>query len=178
MNQNHNQMKHLTRLIISALLLTMTLPASAQESKVLKIINEFKDAEGALHKSIDPENIKVSTDNLSVSGADMKITIGDGEKIPVGASSVDVLMFMGDDEDVRELDKKMQKALKQYDVLMEISYQSMNVTLYSKSIEDGYISEVVLYCPELMNSVMLFQGRMKADDIAETLMGDEKIKLN
>ena len=178
MNQNHNQMKHLTRLIISALLLTMTLPASAQESKVLKIINEFKDAEGALHKSIDPENIKVSTDNLSVSGADMKITIGDCEKIPVGARSVDVLMFMGDDEDVRELDKKMQKALKQYDVLMEISYQFMNVTLYSKSIEDGYISEVVLYCPELMNSVMLFQGRMKADDIAETLMGDEKIKLN
>ena len=178
MNQNHNQMKHLTRLIISALLLTMTLPASAQESKVLKIINEFKDAEGALHKSIDPENIKVSTDNLSVSGADMKITIRDGEKIPVGARSVDVLMFMGDDEDVRELDKKMQKALKQYDVLMEISYQFMNVTLYSKSIEDGYISEVVLYCPELMNSVMLFQGRMKADDIAETLMGDEKIKLN
>lgn len=178
MNQNHNQMKHLTRLIISALLLTMTLPASAQESKVLKIINEFKDAEGALHKSIDPENIKVSTDNLSVSGADMKITIGDGEKITVGARSVDVLMFMGDDEDVRELDKKMQKALKQYDVLMEISYQFMNVTLYSKSIEDGYISEVVLYCPELMNSVMLFQGRMKADDIAETLMGDEKIKLN
>ena len=178
MNQNHNQMKHLTRLIISALLLTMTLPASAQESKVLKIINEFKDAEGALHKSIDPENIKVSTDNLSVSGADMKITIGDGEKIPVGTRSVDVLMFMGDDEDVRELDKKMQKALKQYDVLMEISYQFMNVTLYSKSIEDGYISEVVLYCPELMNSVMLFQGRMKEDDIAETLMGDEKIKLN
>ena len=178
MNQNHNQMKHLTRLIISALLLTMTLPASAQESKVLKIINEFKDAEGALHKSIDPENIKVSTDNLSVSGADMKITIGDGEKIPVGARSVDVLMFMGDDEDVRELDKKIQKALKQYDVLMEISYQFMNVTLYSKSIEDGYISEVVMYCPELMNSVMLFQGRMKADDIAETLMGDEKIKLN
>ena len=71
----------------------------------------------------------------------------------------------------------MQKALKQYDVLMEISYQFMNATLYSKSIEEGYISEVVMYCPELMNSIILFQGRMKADDIADKLMGDGKIEL-
>ena len=170
-------MKHLTRLIISALLLTMTLPVSAQDSKVLKIINKFKDAEGALHKCINPENIVVSTDSLNVSNADMKITIGDGEKIPMGTRSVDVLMFMGDDEDSKTLDKKMQKALKQYDVLMEISYQFMNATLYSKSIEEGYISEVVMYCPELMNSIILFQGRMKADDIADKLMGDGKIEL-
>lgn len=155
----------------------MTLPVSAQDSKVLKIINEFKDAEGALHHSINPENIMVSTDSLNVSNANMKITIGDGEKIPMGTRSVDVLMFMGDDEDSKTLDKKMQKALKQYDVLMEISYQFMNATLYSKSIEEGYISEVVMYCPELMNSIILFQGRMKADDIADKLMGDEKIEL-
>ncbi len=165
-------MKHLTRLIISALLLTMTLPVSAQDSKVLKIINEFKDAEGALHHSINPENIMVSTDSLNISSADMKITIEDGEKIPAGTRSVDVLMFMGDAEGSKTLDKKMQKVLKQYDVLMEISYQFMNATLYSKSIEDGYISEVVMYCPELMNSVILFQGRMKADDIADKLMMD------
>ncbi|MBQ8049446.1 MAG: DUF4252 domain-containing protein [Bacteroidales bacterium] len=171
-------MKHLTRLIISALLLTMTLPVSAQDSKVLKIINEFKDAEGALHHSINPENIMVSTDSLNVSNANMKITIGDGEKIPMGTRSVDVLMFMGDDEDSKTLDKKMQKVLKQYDVLMEISYQFMNATLYSKSIEEGYISEVVMYCPELMNSIILFQGRMKADDIADKLMMDSgKIEL-
>mgnify|MGYP006050089059 FL=1 len=170
-------MKHLTRLIISALLLTMTLPVSAQDSKVLKIINEFKDAEGALHHSINPENIMVSTDSLNVSNANMKITIGDGEKIPMGTRSVDVLMFTGDDKDSKTLDKKMQKALKQYDVLMEISYQFMNATLYSKSIEEGYISEVVMYCPELMNSIILFQGRMKADDIADKLMGDGKIEL-
>ena len=170
-------MKHLTRLLISALLLTMTLPVSAQDSKVLKIINEFKDAEGALHHSINPENIMVSTDSLNVSNANMKITIGDGEKIPMGTRSVDVLMFMGDDEDSKTLDKKMQKVLKQYDVLMEISYQFMNATLYSKSIEEGYISEVVMYCPELMNSIILFQGRMKADDIADKLMGDGKIEL-
>ena len=165
-------MKHLTRLIISALLLAMAFPASAQESKVLKIINGFKDAGGALHKSINPENIVVSTDSLNVSNADMKITIGDGEKIPMGTRSVDVLMFMGDDEDAKALDKKMKKVLRQYDVLMEISYQFMNATLYSKSIEEGYISEVVMYCPELMNSVILFQGRMKADDIADKLMMD------
>jgi len=170
-------MKHLTRLIISALLLTMTLPVSAQDSKVLKIINEFKDAEGALHHSINPENIMVSTDSLNVSNANMKITIGDGEKIPMGTRSVDVLMFTGDDKDSKTLDKKMQKALKQYDVLMEISYQFMNATLYSKSIEEGYISEVVMYCPELMNSIILFQGRMKADDIADKLMGDGKMEL-
>jgi len=170
-------MKHLTRLIISALLLTTTLPVSAQDSKVLKIINEFKDAEGALHHSINPENIMVSTDSLNVSNANMKITIGDGEKIPMGTRSVDVLMFTGDDKDSKTLDKKMQKALKQYDVLMEISYQFMNATLYSKSIEEGYISEVVMYCPELMNSIILFQGRMKADDIADKLMGDGKIEL-
>ena len=170
-------MKHLTRLIISALLLTMTLPVSAQDSKVLKIINEFKDAEGALHHSINPENIMVSTDSLNVSNANMKITIGDGEKIPMGTRSVDVLMFTGDDKDSKTLDKKMQKALKRYDVLMEISYQFMNATLYSKSIEEGYISEVVMYCPELMNSIILFQGRMKADDIADKLMGDGKIEL-
>ena len=170
-------MKHLTRLIISALLLTTTLPVSAQDSKVLKIINEFKDAEGALHHSINPENIVVSTDSLNVSNANMKITIGDGEKIPMGTRSVDVLMFTGDDKDSKTLDKKMQKALKQYDVLMEISYQFMNATLYSKSIEEGYISEVVMYCPELMNSIILFQGRMKADDIADKLMGDGKIEL-
>ena len=155
----------------------MTLPVSAQDSKVLKIINEFKDAEGALHHSINPENIMVSTDSLNVSNANMKITIGDGEKIPMGTRSVDVLMFMGDDEDSKTLDKKMQKVLKQYDVLMEISYQFMNATLYSKSIEEGYISEVVMYCPELMNSIILFQGRMKADDIADKLMGDGKIEL-
>lgn len=156
----------------------MTLPVSAQDSKVLKIINEFKDAEGALHHSINPENIMVSTDSLNVSNADMKITIGDGEKIPMGTRSVDVLMFMGDDEDSKTLDKKMQKVLKQYDVLMEISYQFMNATLYSKSIEEGYISEVVMYCPELMNSIILFQGRMKADDIADKLMMDSgKIEL-
>ena len=170
-------MKHLTRLIISALLLTTTLPVSAQDSKVLKIINEFKDAEGALHHSINPENIMVSTDSLNVSNANMKITIGDGEKMPMGTRSVDVLMFTGDDKDSKTLDKKMQKALKQYDVLMEISYQFMNATLYSKSIEEGYISEVVMYCPELMNSIILFQGRMKADDIADKLMGDGKIEL-
>lgn len=155
----------------------MTLPVSAQDSKVLKIINEFKDAEGALHHSINPESIMVSTDSLNVSNANMKITIGDGEKMPTGARSVDVLMFMGDAEDSKTLDKKMQKVLKQYDVLMEISYQFMNATLYSKSIEDGYISEVVMYCPELMNSIILFQGRMKADDIADKLMGDGKIEL-
>lgn len=156
----------------------MTLPVSAQDSKVLKIINEFKDAEGALHHSINPENIMVSTDSLNVSNANMKITIGDGEKIPMGTRSVDVLMFMGDDEDSKTLDKKMQKVLKQYDVLMEISYQFMNATLYSKSIEEGYISEVVMYCPELMNSIILFQGRMKADDIADKLMMDSgKIEL-
>jgi len=155
----------------------MTLPVSAQDSKVLKIINEFKDAEGALHHSINPENIMVSTDSLNVSNANMKITIGDGEKIPMGTRSVDVLMFTGDDKDSKTLDKKMQKALKQYDVLMEISYQFMNATLYSKSIEEGYISEVVMYCPELMNSIILFQGRMKADDIADKLMGDGKMEL-
>lgn len=155
----------------------MTLPVSAQDSKVLKIINKFKDAEGALHHSINPENIMVSTDSLNVSNANMKITIGDGEKMPTGARSVDVLMFMGDAEDSKTLDKKMQKVLKQYDVLMEISYQFMNATLYSKSIEEGYISEVVMYCPDLMNSIILFQGRMKADDIADKLMGDGKIEL-
>ncbi len=170
-------MKHLTRLIISALLLTVAIPISAQESKVLEIINEFKDASGALHKRVDPENIKVSTDSLNVSNADMKITIGDGEKIPTGARSVDILMFMGEDKDSKALDRKMKNALKRYEVLMEMHYQFMNVTLYSKSLEEGYISEVVMYCPELMNSVILFRGRMTAEDIAEKLMGDGKIEL-
>ena len=86
-------------------------------------------------------------------------------------------MFMGEDKDVKELDKKMRKVLKEYEVLMEMHYQFMNVTLYSKSIDEGYISEVVMYCPELMNSVMLFQGRMKVDDIAEKLMDEGKIKI-
>ena len=170
-------MKHLTRLFISALLLTVAIPISAQKSKVLEIINEFKDASGALHKSVDPENIQISTDSLNVSNADMKITIGDGEKIPTGARSVDILMFMGEDKDSKALDRKMKNALKRYEVLMEMHYQFMNVTLYSKSLEEGYISEVVMYCPELMNSIILFQGRMKADDIADKLMGDEKIEL-
>ena len=170
-------MKHLTRLIISALLLTVAIPISAQESKVLEIINEFKDASGALYKRVDPENIKVSTDSLNVSNADMKITIGDGEKIPTGARSVDILMFMGEDKDSKALDRKMKNALKGYEVLMEMHYQFMNVTLYSKSLEEGYISEVVMYCPELMNSVILFRGRMTAEDIAEKLMGDGKIEL-
>ena len=170
-------MKHLTRLIISALLLTVAIPISAQESKVLEIINEFKDASGALHKSVDPENIQISTDSLNVSNADMKITIGDGEKIPSGARSVDILMFMGEDKDSKALDRKMKNALKRYEVLMEMHYQFMNVTLYSKSLEEGYISEVVMYCPELMNSVILFRGRMTAEDIAEKLMGDGKIEL-
>ena len=167
-------MKHLTKLIISVLLLTVSIQISAQESEVLKIINEFKDVAGALHKRLDPENLTISTDSLSISNADMKISIEDGEKSPEGARSVDIMMFMGEDKDIEALDKKMKKALKRYEVLMEVHYQVMNVTLYSKSIEDGYISEVVMYCPELMNSVMLFQGRMKADDIAETLMGDVK----
>lgn len=170
-------MKHLTRLIISALLLTVAIPISAQESKVLEIINEFKDVSGALHKSVDPENIQISTDSLNVSNADMKITIGDGEKIPTGARSVDILMFMGEDKDSKALDRKMKNALKRYEVLMEMHYQFMNVTLYSKSLEEGYISEVVMYCPELMNSVILFRGRMTAEDIAEKLMGDGKIEL-
>ena len=170
-------MKHLTRLIISALLLTVAITISAQESKVLEIINEFKDASGALHKSVDPENIQISTDSLNVSNADMKITIGDGEKIPTGARSVDILMFMGEDKDSKALDRKMKNALKRYEVLMEMHYQFMNVTLYSKSLEEGYISEVVMYCPELMNSVILFRGRMTAEDIAEKLMGDGKIEL-
>ena len=87
----------------------MTLPVSAQDSKVLKIINEFKDAEGALHKCINPENIVVSTDSLNVSNANMKITIGDGEKMPTGARSVDVLMFMGDDEDVKKMTRRCRK---------------------------------------------------------------------
>lgn len=158
-------------------MLTMILPVSAQESKVLKIINEFKDSAGALHKSINPENIMFITDSLNVRNTDMKITIADGEKIPEGARSVDVLMFMGEDKDIKKLDKKMKIALKEYEVLMEMHYQFMNVTLYSKSIEEGYISEVVMYCPELMNSVLLFQGRMKADDIAETLMDKGKIEI-
>ena len=170
-------MKHLTRLIISALLLTVAIPISAQESKVLEIINEFKDVSGALHKSVDPENIQISTDSLNVSNADMKITIGDGDKIPTGARSVDILMFMGEDKDSKALDRKMKNALKRYEVLMEMHYQFMNVTLYSKSLEEGYISEVVMYCPELMNSVILFRGRMTAEDIAEKLMGDGKIEL-
>ncbi len=170
-------MKHFIKLIISVLLLTGSIQISAQESEVQQIINRFKDAEGALHKRVDTENIKLSTDSLSVSNADMQITVGDGEKLPEGARSVDILMFMGEDKDVEKLDKRMKDALQEYDVLMEVHYHHMNVTLYSKSIEEGYISEVVMYCPELMNSVILFQGRMKADDVAEKLMGDGKIKL-
>lgn len=170
-------MKHFIKLIISVLLLTGSIQISAQESEVQQIINRFKDAEGALHKRVDTENIKLSTDSLSVSNADMQITVGDGEKLPEGARSVDILMFMGEDKDVEKLDKRMRDALQEYDVLMEVHYHHMNVTLYSKSIEEGYISEVVMYCPELMNSVILFQGRMKADDVAEKLMGDGKIKL-
>lgn len=170
-------MKHFIKLIISVLLLTGSIQISAQESEVQQIINRFKDAEGALHKRVDTENIKLSTDSLSISNADMQITVGDGEKLPEGARSVDILMFMGEDKDVEKLDKRMKDALQEYDVLMEVHYHHMNVTLYSKSIEEGYISEVVMYCPELMNSVILFQGRMKADDVAEKLMGDGKIKL-
>lgn len=170
-------MKHFIKLIISVLLLTGSIQISAQESEVQQIINRFKDAEGALHKRVDTENIKLSTDSLSVSNADMQITVGDGEKLPEGARSVDILMFMGEDKDVEKLDKRMKDALQEYDVLMEVHYHHMNVTLYSKSIEEGYISEVVMYCPELMNSVILFQGRMKADDVAEKLMDDGKIKL-
>lgn len=170
-------MKHFIKLIISVLLLTGSIQISAQESEVQQIINRFKDAEGALHKRVDTENIKLSTDSLSVSNADMQITVGDGEKLPEGARSVDILMFMGEDKDVEKLDKRMKDALQEYDVLMEVHYHHMNVTLYSKSIEESYISEVVMYCPELMNSVILFQGRMKADDVAEKLMGDGKIKL-
>lgn len=170
-------MKHFIKLIISVLLLTGSIQISAQESEVQQIINRFKDAEGALHKRVDTENIKLSTDSLSVSNADMQITVGDGEKLPEGARSVDILMFMGEDKDVEKLDKRMKDALQEYDVLMEVHYHHMNVTLYSKSIEEGYISEVVMYCPELMNSVILFQGRMKAEDVAEKLMGDGKIKL-
>ncbi len=170
-------MKHFIKLIISVLLLTGSIQISAQESEVQQIINRFKDAEGALHKRVDTENIKLSTDSLSVSNADMQITVGDGEKLPEGARSVDILMFMGEDKDVEKLDKRMKDALQEYDFLMEVHYHHMNVTLYSKSIEEGYISEVVMYCPELMNSVILFQGRMKADDVAEKLMGDGKIKL-
>lgn len=170
-------MKHFIKLIISVLLLTGSIQISAQESEVQQIINRFKDAEGALHKRVDTENIKLSTDSLSVSNADMQITVGDGEKFPEGARSVDILMFMGEDKDVEKLDKRMKDALQEYDVLMEVHYHHMNVTLYSKSIEEGYVSEVVMYCPELMNSVILFQGRMKAEDVAEKLMGDGKIKL-
>lgn len=178
MDSNDNHMKHLTKFIISVLLLTGGIRVSAQESEVLKIINGFKDAEGALHKRVDTENIMVSTDSLSISNADMMITVKDGDKIPEGARSVDILMFMGEDKDVKKLDKRMRDALLEYEVLMEVHYHHMNVTLYSKSIEEGYISEVVMYCPELMNSVMLFQGRMKTEDIADKLMGDGKIKLN
>lgn len=170
-------MKHFIKLIISVLLLTGSIQISAQESEVQQIINRFKDAEGALHKRVDTENIKLSTDSLSVINADMQITVGDGEKLPEGARSVDILMFMGEDNDVEKLDKRMKDALQEYDVLMEVHYHHMNVTLYSKSIEEGYISEVVMYCPELMNSVILLQGRMKADDVAEKLMDDGKIKL-
>lgn len=100
-------MKHLAKLIISLLMLTVTIRISAQDSKVLKIINDFKDAEGALHKRVDTENIMISTDSLSISNADMKITVNDGGKFPEGARSVDILMFMGEDNQVKKLDKRM-----------------------------------------------------------------------
>ena len=72
----------------------------------------------------------------------------------------------------------MKNALKSYEVLMEIKFQGVDATLYSKAIDEQYLSELVLYCPSMMNAVILFQGKMSAEEIAQQLMGEGKIEFN
>lgn len=37
--------------------------------------------------------------------------------------------------------------------VLEIKFQGLDATLYSKSIDEQYLSEIVLYCPSLMNGI-------------------------
>lgn len=62
--------------------------------------------------------------------------------------------------------------------VLEIKFQGLDATLYSKSIDEQYLSELVLYCPSLMNGIILFQGKMSADEIGQELMGEGKITFN
>ena len=126
----------------------------------------------------DSQHRGYATDNLKVNGADMSINIGD-TRMPAGVETVDIMMYMGENEpENSKLEKKMKNALKSYEVLMQIKFQGLDATLYSKNTDDGYLSELVLYCPSLMNGVILFQGRMSAEEIAQQLMGDGKIEFN
>lgn len=171
-------MKTITKLIISALLMCVILPASARKSEVLKVMLKYHDKPGALYQTVNTEDMQISTDNLKVNGADMSINIGD-TRMPAGVETVDIMMYMGENEpENSKLEKEMKNALKSYEVLMQIKFQGLDATLYSKNTDDGYLSELVLYCPSLMNGVILFQGRMSAEEIAQQLMGDGKIEFN
>lgn len=178
MDSNQNHMKTLTKLIISAVLMSVVLPASARKSEVLEVMEQYRDKEGTLYHSVNTDDMQISTDNLKVNGADMSINIGD-TRMPAGVETVNIMMYMGgNDTENSRLEKKMKNALKSYEVLMEIKFQGMDATLYSKSIDEEYLSELVLYCPSLMNGVILFQGKMSAEEIAQQLMGDGKIEFN
>lgn len=177
MESNTNDMKIILKFIIPLVLLLSVIPASAQKSEVLEVIEQFKNKEGALHKTIDPAEYQISTENLKVKTSDMTADIGD-TKLPSGVEKISALMFMGEKKENSLLKKKMEKALKGYEVLMEMKTgNGVSATLYSKSIEEGYISELVMYSPDLMNSIIFFQGRMQAEEVAEKLMSDGQIKI-
>lgn len=171
-------MKTITKLIISAMLMCAVLPASARKSEVLKVMEEYRDKAGALYQTVNTEDMQISTENLKVNGVDMQINIGDAS-IPAGVETINIMMYMGEnDAENSRLKKQMNNALKSYEVLMEIKFQGLDAKLYSKNIDEGYLSELVLYCPSLMNGVILFEGRMSAEDIAQELLGEGKIGFN
>lgn len=178
MDSNQNHMKTITKLIISAVLMCTVLPASARKSEVLKVMEQYRDKAGALYQTVNTEDMQISTDNLKVNGADMHINIGDA-RIPAGVETINIMMYMGENEaENSRLNKQMNNALKNYEVLMEIKFQGMDAKLYSKNIDEEHLSELVLYCPSLMNGVILFEGRISAEDIAQELLGEGKIRFN
>ena len=125
-------MKTITKLIISALLTCVILPASARKSEVLKVMLQYHDKPGALYQTVNTEDMQISTDNLKVNGADMSINIGD-TRMPAGVETVDIMMYMGENEpENSKLEKKMKNALKSYEVLMQIKFQGLDATLYSR----------------------------------------------
>lgn len=171
-------MKTITKLIISAMLMCIIMPASAQKSSVLKIMEQYQHKKGTLYNTVNTKDIQISTDNLKTDVGSMKVDI-EKSQIPAGVETINIMMYMGeDDSESSGLRKRMKNALKSYEVLMEIKFQGVDATLYSKAIDEQYLSELVLYCPSMMNAVILFQGKMSAEEIAQQLMGEGKIEFN
>lgn len=117
-------MKTITKLIISAVLMCVILPASAQKSQVLEIMEKYRDKVGALYKAVNTKDVQVYTDDLKANGANMEINIGD-TRIPAGVETVDIMMYMGESESENsQLTDDMKNALKNYEVLMEIKFHN------------------------------------------------------